>query len=123
MSVLRGRLNSRSSLGNWAAELLLGHEVTLRTERKKVLVTVGSAGITNVCEARVFPRPLTLRQPGPQSLAGGGASGPVRRGKRTEDRRAHSALGMGCGERIRNHKAQMPPFLEWELHFMELAGL
>lgn len=119
----QGRLNSRSSLGNWAAELLLGHEVTMRTERKKVLVTVGSAGITDVCEAQVFPPPLTLRQPGLQSLAGGGARGPVRREEREEDGRAHSALGMGCGGRIRNHGAQMPPFLDWELHLMELAGL
>lgn len=112
VSVLKGGPNGRSSLGNWAAELLLGHEVTLRTERKNVLVTVGSAGITNVCEAWVSPPPLTLRQPGLQSLAGSEASGPVRRGERKEDGKAHSALGMGCGGRIRNHGAQMPPFLD-----------
>ena len=36
-----GRLNSRSSLGNRAAEPLLGLEVTLETGGKKVDVTVG----------------------------------------------------------------------------------
>lgn len=33
-------MNSRSSLGNWAAEPLLGFEITLGTNRKKVTVTV-----------------------------------------------------------------------------------
>lgn len=52
-----GGLNVRSSMENWAAETLLGLEVTLRTEKTKILVTVSSAGVTDVCWAQAFPPP------------------------------------------------------------------
>lgn len=68
---------------------------------------------------------LTLQQAGLRSLAGRGASGPVRRRERKEEWGQpiiHTAWEQGENKEGESG-APMPPFLDGELHLMELAGL
>lgn len=107
-----GRLNSRSSLGNWAAEPLLGLEVTLGPKGKEVDMTMGLSrwhrselGSNFPSKCPLSPHPLcndlgsqagwlwgwwTCRERGKEDWVGECAAlwG-----------RAHSALSMGAGSK------------------------
>lgn len=49
-----GGLNSRSSLGNWAAEPLLGLEVTLGTQGEESRCDCGAQQVARICAGLQF---------------------------------------------------------------------